>query len=55
VSIDGQPVAAVNDTLSLRPASNVKLITAAVALEVLGPDFVYTTEVNGLRSVTGEW
>ena len=47
VSIDGQPVAAVNDTLSLRPASNVKLITAAVALEALGPEFVYTTTVNG--------
>lgn len=48
LSIDGAPVAAVNDTIALRPASNVKLITAAVALEVLGPDFVYTTTVNGV-------
>ena len=47
VSIDGQPVAAANETTALRPASNVKLITAAVAMDVLGEDFVYTTTVNG--------
>ena len=48
VSIDGEPVVAVNETLPLRPASNVKLITASVALEVLGPEFTYTTSVNGV-------
>lgn len=53
LSIDGAPVAAVNDTIALRPASNVKLITAAVALEVLGPDFVYTTTVNGVADSGG--
>jgi len=47
VAIDGQPVAAKNETVVLRPASNVKLITASVALEVLGADFVYTTTVTG--------
>lgn len=47
VSIDGEPVVAVNETLPLRPASNVKLITAAVALEVLGPEFFYTTTIKG--------
>jgi D-alanyl-D-alanine carboxypeptidase/D-alanyl-D-alanine-endopeptidase (penicillin-binding protein 4) len=47
VSIDGEPVASVNETVPLRPASNVKLITASVALEVLGESFVYTTTVNG--------
>lgn len=53
VSIDGQPVAAVNETAVLRPASNVKLITAAVALEVLGADFTYTTTVNGQLGAGG--
>ena len=46
ISIDGAPVAAVHETAVLRPASNVKLITASVALEVLGPEFAYTTSVN---------
>lgn len=57
VSIDGKPVAAVNETAALRPASNVKLITASVALEVLGADFTYTTSVNGSLAggvVTGD-
>ncbi len=48
VSIDGEPVVAVNETVPLRPASNVKLITASVALEVLGPDFTYTTSIKGV-------
>lgn len=47
VAINGEHLAGKNETLSLRPASNVKLITAAVALEVLGPTFTYTTTVTG--------
>lgn len=47
ISVDGQSVASKNATVPLRPASNVKVFTAAVAIEVLGPDFTYTTEVRG--------
>jgi D-alanyl-D-alanine carboxypeptidase/D-alanyl-D-alanine-endopeptidase (penicillin-binding protein 4) len=47
VAVNGVPVAARNDDVSLRPASNVKVITAAVALEVLGPDHRFTTTVVG--------
>ena len=48
LAIDGQRVAARNETLSLSPASNVKIVTAAVALEVLGPGFTYSTKVVGV-------
>ena len=47
MSVDGQPVAAKNADLPLRPASNVKVITASVALQVLGPGFTYSTDVRG--------
>ena len=53
VSIDGEPVVAVHDSLALRPGSNVKLITAAVALEVLGPEFNYTTTIKGVVGAGG--
>ncbi|MEZ5272824.1 MAG: D-alanyl-D-alanine carboxypeptidase/D-alanyl-D-alanine-endopeptidase [Ilumatobacteraceae bacterium] len=47
ISVDGQPVASQNADLPLRPASTVKVVTASVALEVLGADYTYTTEVRG--------
>lgn len=46
VSVDGVPVGAVNDTVSVVPASTVKLIVAAVALEVLGADHRFETTVR---------
>lgn len=48
VAVDGRLVAAHNPDVMLRPASTVKLITAAVALDVLGADFRYTTDVRGV-------
>ena len=46
VALDGVPVASVGGDRPLIPASNQKVAIGAVALEVLGPDAVYTTEVR---------
>jgi D-alanyl-D-alanine carboxypeptidase/D-alanyl-D-alanine-endopeptidase (penicillin-binding protein 4) len=53
LAIDGQLVAAKNETLPLSPASNLKILTAAVALEVLGPGFTYSTKVVGALGEDG--
>lgn len=47
LSVDGLAVSAKNADIPLRPASNVKLVVGAVALDVLGPDFRYRTEARG--------
>lgn len=47
VSVDGQLIAQRTATLPVIPASNMKLVTAAVAVEVLGAFFIYTTTVTG--------
>ena len=46
VALDGVPVASVGGDRPVIPASNQKVVIGAVALEVLGPDAVYTTEVR---------
>jgi D-alanyl-D-alanine carboxypeptidase/D-alanyl-D-alanine-endopeptidase (penicillin-binding protein 4) len=52
--VDGETVVAeVEPTLPLIPASNMKLLPAAVALEVMGPDFVYRTELQSARPQNG--
>ncbi|HSD87348.1 MAG TPA: D-alanyl-D-alanine carboxypeptidase/D-alanyl-D-alanine-endopeptidase [Kofleriaceae bacterium] len=43
----GEPLFAVNAEDPLNPASNVKMISTATALELLGPRFKYTTRVLG--------
>ena len=43
----GQPVVAINDKLALNPASNLKLLTAAAALQQLGADFRMHTGLYG--------
>ena len=44
----GQPVYERNPRLSLMPASNMKIVTSAAALQYLGRDFAFVTRV-GLR------
>ena len=46
ISVDGEEVGARNADIAVIPASNQKLLVAAVALERLGPDFTYTTTVE---------
>ena len=50
VVVDGADVGERNADLAVIPASNQKILVAAVALDVLGDDFRYTTEVVTERS-----
>lgn len=47
VIADGQLVGSVNLDQPVIPASTMKVITAVVALEKLGPDYTFTTNVYG--------
>ncbi len=53
VSVDGRPVIAHNADVAVIPASTHKLLVAAVALEVLGPGYVFTTSVSAPPPVDG--
>ena len=49
----GAPLFAVNADEGLNPASNVKMISTAAALELLGPEFRYPTRVLGPAPIDG--
>ena len=49
----GEPLFAVNASDPLNPASNVKMVSTATALELLGPEFRYPTRVLGAAPVNG--
>ncbi len=54
VSVGGVPVTSVRSDLAVIPASNQKLLVAIAALEILGPDHVFTTSVAVPAAVDGE-
>lgn len=47
VDIEGKRIVGINEDLPLLPASNMKLVVAMVALDVLTPEFVFTTSLVG--------
>jgi D-alanyl-D-alanine carboxypeptidase/D-alanyl-D-alanine-endopeptidase (penicillin-binding protein 4) len=47
VQLDGTEIFNKGGDLPVTPASNQKILTAATALEVLGPDYTYTTRLAG--------
>lgn len=49
----GIRLGSVNPSQALIPASSTKLIIAAAALEILKPEFTYTTKVHGTLDATG--
>jgi D-alanyl-D-alanine carboxypeptidase/D-alanyl-D-alanine-endopeptidase (penicillin-binding protein 4) len=49
----GDPIFRHHGDLALNPASNVKLVTAATALDALGPAFTMETTVHGVRDGAG--
>lgn len=53
VDWEGQRLAAVDPSESLVPASAMKVVTAAVALDVLGSDFTFETSVHGTIDANG--
>ncbi len=45
ISVDGEPIGEYNAELPVIPASNMKLVVAATALEILGPEHRFRTSV----------
>jgi D-alanyl-D-alanine carboxypeptidase/D-alanyl-D-alanine-endopeptidase (penicillin-binding protein 4) len=47
IDVDGRRIAAKDPTAALLPASNMKILVAAAALETLGPDYGFSTQLFG--------
>jgi len=53
ISLDGDLIGSVNADIQVIPASTQKLLVASAGLDVLGPDYRYTTTVAGPAPVDG--
>lgn len=53
VGLDDRPIITRNGDLAVIPASNLKIVVAAVAVDVLGPGSTFTTTVMGPAPVNG--
>jgi D-alanyl-D-alanine carboxypeptidase/D-alanyl-D-alanine-endopeptidase (penicillin-binding protein 4) len=53
VAIDDRPIAGTNADLQVIPASNLKVVTATAAVQVLGAGTVFTTKIVGAAPVDG--
>ena len=53
VTVDGEQIVDVHGDTPLIPASTLKLLTASVALDVLGADHKYTTTVQAAAAPVG--
>lgn len=47
IDVDGRRIASKDSAMMLLPASNMKILVAAAALETLGPDYKFTTSLYG--------
>jgi serine-type D-Ala-D-Ala carboxypeptidase/endopeptidase (penicillin-binding protein 4) len=53
-ALDGQALASHNQQLAFNPASVMKLVTTAAALDQLGPDYRWITRVYVQGSLAGD-
>ena len=53
-SLDGRPLAFHNHQVAFKPASVLKLVTTAAALDILGPNHRWTTRVHISGAIVGD-